>query len=37
MSETFPEGSIEGRTQGEAAPDEPEAELAQEGVQQAFE
>lgn len=37
MSETFPEGSVEGRTEGGATPDEPEAERAQEGVQEAFE
>ena len=37
MSETFPEGQNDDRTRGEAAPDEPEAERAQEGVQEAFE
>ncbi len=37
MSETFPEGTNEDRTDGAAAPDEAEAERAQEGVQEAFE
>jgi hypothetical protein len=36
MSETFPEGTDD-RTEGEAAPDDPAAERAQEGVQEAFE
>jgi hypothetical protein len=37
MSETYPEGGNPERTEGGAVPDEPEAERAQEGVQEAFE
>ena len=36
MSETFPEGTAD-RSDGAAVPDEPEAEKAQDGVQEAFE